>query len=274
MTLIQALILGIIQGATEFLPISSSGHLVLVPWLLGWQGVGESDLAFDTLVHWGTLAAVFGYFWNDIWRIVAAVLTGIRRRDLMGSPDARLGWFIFVGSIPAALVGFFLEDWFEGVFGKPLVAAILLLGTAGMLFFAERLGTRQRKLDSMTWCDAILIGFAQALAILPGISRSGATISAALKQGIDRAEAARYSFLLGIPAVVGAGVWQLSKLLREGPLTGQIGAVLVGFVSAAIVGYLAIHTLLLYVRKRPLYVFAVYCVLFAAFSLVVYAVRI
>ncbi len=273
MSLIQALVLGLVQGATEFLPVSSSGHLVLVPWLLGWHDVGESNLAFDTLVHWGTLVAVLGYFWKDLWRILGAVWNGIRSRDLLGEADARLGWFIVVGSIPAVLVGFFLNDWFERAFGNPMAAAWLLFGTAGLLFLSERAGRRYRGLDSMDWGDAIWVGLAQALAILPGISRSGSTISAALLRGMKREDAARYSFLLGVPAVLGAGAWQLIKLFQSGAISEQLGSLLVGFASSAVVGLLAIHLLLLFVRKRPLYLFGVYCVLFGGFSLIVYGMR-
>ena len=273
MTLLQALVLGLVQGATEFLPVSSSGHLVLVPWLLGWHGVGESDLAFDALVHWGTLVAVFIYFWRDIWQIAVAVWDGVRHRDPAGTPEARLGWYILVGSIPAALIGLLLEDWFDAIFGSPNTAAGLLFGTAGLLFFAERSGRQDRELDSMRWGDAILIGLAQALAIFPGISRSGATIAAALKRGLSRGDAARYSFLLGVPAVAGAGAIQLLKLLQAGNLSGRVDTLLIGFLSAAVVGYLAIHSLLLFLRRRPLTIFAVYCALFGGISLVVYALR-
>ena len=273
MSILQALVLGIIQGATEFLPISSSGHLVIVPWLLGWQAVGENDLAFDALVHWGTLVAVIGYFWSDIWRIVRAVWSGIRRRDYFGSPDARVGWYIVVGSIPAALIGFLLEEWFEGAFGRPLVAALMLFVTAGLLITAERVGSQDRGIERLNWGDAVLIGLAQALAIMPGISRSGATIAAAQSRGVQRSDAARYSFLLGVPAVVGAGLWQLVKLFEAGEFSGKLGVLLAGFLSAAIVGYLAIHTLLRYLRRRSLVLFALYCVAFGALSGVVYAIR-
>jgi undecaprenyl-diphosphatase len=273
MTPLQALVLGILQGATEFLPVSSSGHLVLVPWLLNWHGVGESELAFDALVHWGTLSAVLAYFGRDLWQIVCAVWDGVRRRNPLGTLNARLGWYILVGSIPAALFGLLLEDWFEELFGRPDAAAILLFATAGLLFLSERYGTKNRELDSMRWLDAILIGLAQALAILPGISRSGATIAAALKQGLGRADAARYSFLLGVPAVLGAGGIQLIKLLEAGDLTGQIDTLLIGFLSAALVGYLSIHSLLLFVRRRPLYLFSLYCVALGASSLVIYVAR-
>jgi undecaprenyl-diphosphatase len=286
LTDIQALILGIVQGATEFLPISSSGHLVLVPWILDWHGVGESDLAFDVLVHLGTLAAVFGYFWRDFKRMIGAAWSGIQRRDPMGAPDSRLAWFILGGSIPAGLVGLALEDWFEGLFGNPAAVAVLLFGTAGMLFLAERVrahGDASRghergpntlnTLNTMKWADALWIGAAQALAILPGISRSGATIAAGLRRGFDRAGAARFSFLLGTPAIIGAAALQLLDLLQAGALESQIKVLLMGFASAAVVGYLAIHTLLLYVRKRSLNIFAVYCALFGAVSLIIYVIR-
>ena len=286
MTDIQALILGIVQGATEFLPISSSGHLVLVPWILDWHGVGESNMAFDVLVHLGTLAAVFGYFWRDFKRMIGAAWSGIQTRDPMGTADSRLAWFILGGSIPAGLVGLALEDWFEGLFGNPAAVAVLLFGTAGLLFLAERvrahgdaspapdrgsntLGT----LNRMKWADALWIGAAQALAILPGISRSGATIAAGLLRGFDRASAARFSFLLGTPAIIGAAALQLLDLLQAGALESQIKVLLIGFASAAVVGYLAIHALLLHVRQRSLNVFAVYCALFGAVSLIIYVIR-
>jgi undecaprenyl-diphosphatase len=271
-TIIKALILGIVQGATEFLPISSSGHLVLVPWLLNWNS-GGSSLAFDTLLHWGTLTAVLIYFWRDLRQILLAVLDGLRKRRPMETPSARLGWFIVVGSLPAALVGLLLEEWFELVFGKPVAAAVLLFGTAGLLLFAERTKTVERGLDSMAWRDAVLIGVAQALAILPGISRSGATISAGLRLGLGREEAARYSFLLSVPAVAGAGVWQLYQLSQSGGLSGQAAVLLTGFASAAVVGYLSIHTLLLFLKRRPLSLFAAYCILFGVLSLAVYVAR-
>jgi undecaprenyl-diphosphatase len=273
LTIIRALILGILQGATEFLPISSSGHLVLVPWLLNWSAGDGNSLAFDTLLHWGTLVAVLIYFWRDLWRILLAVLEGLRNRRPLETPSARLGWFIVVGSIPAALVGLLFEEWFELIFGKPLAAAVLLFGTAGLLILAERIASGQRGLDSMVWRDALVIGLAQALAVLPGISRSGATISVGLMQGFGRREAARYSFLLSVPAVMGAGLWQLYRLFQSGGLSGQLAVLLTGFASAATVGYLAIHTLLLVIRKRPLSLFAAYCILFGALSLVVYVAR-
>ncbi len=273
MTILRALILGLIQGATEFLPVSSSGHLVLLPWLFGWHDVGESNLAFDALVHWGTLVAVLAYFWRDIWRIVTAVWDGLCQQKPLATPDARLGWFIVLGSIPAAVLGFVLEDWFEEAFGNPVAASVALWGTAGLLVFSELVGKRLRKLDSMNGLDAILLGCAQALAIFPGLSRSGSTISVALLRNFERESAARFSFLLGIPAVTGAGAYQLLKLWLSGDISGQLDVLLLGFLAAAVVGYLSIHTLLLFVRKRSLFPFAVYCALLGGTSLVVYVLR-
>lgn len=273
MTWFEAIVLGIIQGATEFLPISSSGHLVLVPWLLHWQPAGQSNLAFDTLLHLGTLVAVVGYFWRDLIRILLAVVVGLRDRRPLGTPEARLGWFILAGSIPAALVGFLLEDWFDRVFGNPVAAASALFVTAALLFAAERIGRHRRDLATMGWWDAIWIGCAQALAIFPGISRSGATISTGLGRGLERAEATRYSFMLGVPAVAGAGVWQLAKLLTAGGAGIAPGILAAGFASAALIGFLAIHALLVFIRRRRLYLFSAYCALLGAISLLAYVVR-
>jgi undecaprenyl-diphosphatase len=273
MTWIEAAILGIIQGATEFLPISSSGHLVLVPWLLGWRPAGQSNLAFDTFLHLGTLVAVLGYFWRDLTRILLAVVDGVRRRRPLETPAARLGWFILAGSLPAAIVGFLLEDWFEQAFANPAAAATALLVTAVILFTAERLSRCPRALATMTWWDAIWIGCAQALAIFPGISRSGATISAGLARGLERSEATRYSFMLGVPAVAGAGAWQVAKLLTAESAAVAPVALLAGFVAAAVIGFAAIHALLLFVRRRPLYPFSIYCALLGAVSLLTYALR-
>lgn len=274
MTLFQALLLGVLQGATEFLPISSSGHLVLFPWLLNWQLASEGNLAFDVLVHLGTLLAVIVYFWQDIVQILLAVWNGIKQRDFLGTENARLGWYIIIGSIPAGVIGILLDDWFESIFSKPLVAAIGLLITSGFLLAAERIGKKQATLKSMKWQDAVKIGMGQALAIMPGISRSGSTISTGLLLGINRSDAARFSFLLGIPVIASAGGLQLIRLFSEGNIEGQLSILVIGFISAAIVGYLAIRLLLGLVKRRSLVVFSYYCFILAVFSLVVYAIRV
>jgi undecaprenyl-diphosphatase len=271
MTVWQALFLGIVQGATEFLPVSSSGHLVLLPWLLGWSQAGDGNLAFDALVHWGTLLSVLIYFRDDIRRIVLAWWGDLRRRRVATSPESKLGWLLVVGSVPAALAGLLLEDWFESLFANPPAAGLALLVTASILVVAERVGSRSKGIGDAGWRDAVCIGLAQAVAIVPGISRSGATMSAGLLTGMQRDEAARFSFLLSVPVIAGAGAIQLVRVILEGGLSGQVGGLLAGFFGAGVVGYAAIHALLAFVRRRPLYLFAGYCALLGLFSVGWYA---
>ena len=274
MTYLQALILGMIQGATEFLPVSSSGHLVLVPWLVGWQVAGESNLAFDALVHWGTLAAVLIYFRRDLWRILLAMVDGLRTRDPLGQVDSRLGWLILVSNVPAGLAGLLFGEWFERIFERPQVAAIFLLVTAGALLYAERAGGSAEageSIETLTWKSALLIGCAQVVAIFPGMSRSGATIAAGLLVGLRRSDATRFSFLVGVPIFVGAGALQLIDLGSMPEF--QFDILFTGLIAAAIVGLLAIHTMLLIVRRRSLHPFAAYCALLGIASLVVYVLR-
>ena len=183
MSILQALVLGIVQGATEFIPVSSSGHLVLVPWLLGWP---DSPFTFEVLVQWGTLLGVFIYFWRDLWSIgVGTVAALVRGRPLETAP-ARLGWYIVLGTIPAVIFGFLLKDTFERVFAQPVHTAALLLGTAAILLAAEYWGRRSRDLENLGWLDALIIGLWQVTALLPGISRSGATIGGAMLRGFNR----------------------------------------------------------------------------------------
>jgi undecaprenyl-diphosphatase len=275
--LFQAFFLGILQGATEFLPVSSSGHLVLVPWLLGWASPG---LAFDAVVHWGTALAVVAYFWRDWVSLVRAALLSLRALTLrrlrtdpslessQGSRDARLAWFILLGTVPAALLGWLLEDFFERMFGRPAAAAVFLLVTAGILAAGERFGRRERDLDTLTWTDALLVGLAQALAIFPGISRSGSTIAAGLARGLRREPAARFSFLLATPVILGAGLLKVVDLAQMGGLAAQIPSLAIGFVAAGVVGFGCIHFLLRYLQRRRLYPFAVYCAVVGVVCLV------
>ncbi len=269
MTILQAIILGILQGVTEFLPVSSSGHLVLVPWLLNWNAPG---LTFDTTVHLGTLLAVVIYFWRDIWQIVLGVLKTLRDRNL-DDFYGRLGWLLVVGSIPAALVGYLLNDLFEQLFSKPIFVAIFLFITGGILFFSEKVAQRVRDMETIGWKDGILIGVAQAFAIAPGISRSGSTIAAGLALGIKREAAARFSFLLALPVIFGAGILQLKHTLDAGINSGETTLLVVGFIAAAISGYASIHYFLAYLRRRTLYPFVWYVWAFGLFALVMTLVR-
>jgi undecaprenyl-diphosphatase len=274
MSILQAFVLGLVQGITEFVPISSSGHLVLLPWLLGWD---EAPLAFDTMVHWGTLVAVLVVFWRELWGLLVAGLNGLLAVVVKDRPydsaQARLAWMIVLGSVPAALAGFLFEDFFEDLFGRPAAAAGLLLVTAGLLATSERLSHQERSMSEIGWLDAALIGLAQAFAIMPGISRSGATIAAGMARGVHRETAARFSFLLGTPVIFGAGLFKLLDLMGTGELGDLWGVLIVGFFVAAISGYVCIRWLLSFLARRPLYVFAAYCALFGLFNLAVVLVR-
>ena len=255
MTIIQALILGIMQGVTEFLPVSSSGHLVLVPWLLNWNPPG---LVFDTVVHLGTLVAVVIYFWKDIWQIVGGVLNTLKTRTL-DDPYGKLGWFIVVGSIPAAIAGYSLESVFEKLFGTTSMVLAFLFITGLILFVTERISKQVRPIESLTWKDTLWIGLAQAAAIAPGISRSGSTIAAGLALGIKRGAATRFSFLLALPVIFGAGIFKLKDAVEVGISNSELTILAIGFIAAAVSGYAAVSYFLAFVRKRSLYAFVVYC---------------
>lgn len=255
-SILQALILGIVQGVTEFIPISSSGHLVLVPWVLGWDNPG---LAFDAMLHLGTLFAVIAFFWRDLVELIIGGVLSIKERSLADEPRRRIVWLILLGTIPAAVTGFALEDFFEDLFAAPVWVGVLLLVTGALLTVSERWGRRALEMEEMTWPDALVIGLGQALAIAPGISRSGATISAGLWRGFQREAAARYSFLLATPIILGAGLFKL-KDLWEAPLFSNSPLILLtGFLAAAVCGFLSIKLFLTYLQKRGLYPFATYC---------------
>ena len=269
MDILQAIVLGILQGATEFIPVSSSGHLVLVPWLLRWP---EPGLVFDTMVHWGTLLAVLAYFWRDWWRLITAWLRGLFRWD-WSDPHARMLWLLVIGSVPAALLGLFLEDFFESLFSEPVWVSIFLLVTAALLIVSERLARQGREARDLNWKDALIIGAAQGAAIAPGISRSGATISAGLWRGLTRADAARFSFMLSTPVILGAGLLQLLGLREEPAAQANLSVLAAGFVAAALAGYICIWALLRYLQRGRLYPFAIYCALAGTFFLLVALLR-
>jgi undecaprenyl-diphosphatase len=280
MNLFQALILGIIQGATEFLPVSSSGHLVLAPWLLGWNHPESAwyldpkdpfQLAFDVVLHLGTILAVLIYFWRDWLDLIQGVFHAARRRTI-DDPKAKLALLIVLGTIPAALIGFTLDEFFESMFQQETAAAAFLLVTATFLFLTERLGRRERDLEQITWLDALLIGLGQALAIFPGISRSGATIATGLTRGLKREPAARFSFLLATPIILGAGAFKILDLAQAGDLTGRAPALAVGFLGAGIVGFGCIHFLMCYLQRHSLYPFAIYCAALSSISLIIAAI--
>jgi undecaprenyl-diphosphatase len=257
LTIWQAILLGILQGLTEFLPVSSSGHLVLIPHILNWPDPG---LFMDAMMHTGTMIAILAYFMEDLLRLLRAAFGSLKSKTL-ADPDARLAWGLALGTLPAAIIGFLLEDWFESLFANPVAAASFLLVTALLLILSEYIGTKTRPIKSLSWFEALLIGFAQTLAIAPGISRSGATISAGLFLGIRREDAARYSFLLSVPIMLGVTAYNLLKLVTGTAISPPLGIVAVGTLAAALSGYVAITGLLALVRRSSLWPFAVYCIL-------------
>src|SRR4051812_8974448 len=249
----QALVYGVVQGLAEFLPISSSAHLTLLPWLLGWEDPG---LAFDVALHWGTLAAVLAIFWRDWIRLLRAAL--LRQ----GEPrDARLFWALVVSSIPAALIGKLLDRWAEENLRAPLLIACTL-GVMGIVLWAcDRAGRKDRGLDQMTLGRAFAIGAAQAAALFPGVSRSGSTISVGLLQGFDRESIARFSFLMSTPIIFGAGLLKLPKMVHEmqaGTSAVTWSGLAAGFIASAVVGVFVIRWMLFWLRTRSYAVFAWY----------------
>jgi undecaprenyl-diphosphatase len=269
MTILQAIILGIVQGLTEFLPVSSSAHLVLVPALLGWQIPADFNFIFDVIVQMGTLIAVVVYFLRDLLGILSAFFKGIWTRTPFKDPQSRLGWFVILATIPAGIIGLLIKPLVESAFSSPTATALMLVLTAAILFVAERLGKQRRELSTLTWVDALWIGLGQAVAVFPGISRSGTTISAGLARDLKREGAARFSFLMSIPILIASGLLEVKDFIGMPGLSGYVPALITGVIAAAIVGYLAIRWLLGYLTKHSLYVFSIYCLVAAAISLII-----
>jgi undecaprenyl-diphosphatase len=257
-TSLQALLLGVVQGLAEFLPVSSSAHLILARALFGFDG-DKFGLAFDVACHLGTLIAVLIYFRRDVARMVAALPRLFDATD----PEAHLIWLIVVGTIPALVAGLLFKHQIEDHLRTPPVAAAMLAIGAVLLFVAERTGSKTRAEGSLTLAEAFLIGCAQAAALVPGVSRSGATITVALIIGLRRAEAARFIFLLAIPAILGAAASEGPKLLKAG-LGDTASLFLIGVVSSAIVGYVAVKYFIRYLASHSLDVFAWYRLALAA----------
>lgn len=286
MSLLEAIVLGLVQGLTEFLPISSSGHLILVPWLFGWDQPG---LAFDAALHLGTLLAVISYFWRDLLAMALAVPTAVTRPRALLSPaasrpsggdpvrpvsggsglnrdrDARIALLVAIGSIPAGLAGFVGQDAIERFFHVNdrqslaiTVIAVLLIGFGLLLWAAERAAAHRRGLDDLTVRDSLVIGVAQALALLPGVSRSGVTITAGLFQGMRRADAARFSFLLGAPIIAVAGLKGVVDTAQAGLTSAEAITFVVGILVSALSGFAAIWFLLRYLQRSTTAVFILY----------------
>lgn len=272
MTLVQAIILGILQGIAEFLPISSSGHLVLLPSLLGWDIPADQSFAFNVLLQAATLLAVLSFFFSDIFKILCAVLLAVKQKSL-SDPNAQLGLFTILATIPASIVGLSLNGLFERVYNNPQATSIFLIGTAAFLIIAEKAGKRDRSIVDLTWKDALWVGIFQIFALFPGISRSGVTISGGMLRNFDRSSSARFSFLISVPLLVAAGVNGLYKFILLPETTESLPIFFVGSVTAAIVGYISIKWLLNFLKNRSLYAFATYCVFFALFNLLIFSIR-
>lgn len=266
MTVLQAIILGIVQGITEFLPVSSSGHLVLTPHFLGWQLPEEQVFVFDVIVQLGTLVAVIIYFWHDLWGILTGFAAALTKKT-GATPEVRLGINIIIGTLPAVVIGFLFKDKIEAAFTDPNATAYFLLVTAALLVAAELVGKRIQTMDEIKWPKAAFIGLFQALALFPGVSRSGSTITGGMFGSLKRADAARFSFLLSVPAMLGAGLLATLDLLNVPDLDSFIGPLLIGFVVSGIVGYFSIRWLLNYLTRNPLYYFSIYLVIIAVAAL-------
>jgi undecaprenyl-diphosphatase len=260
MTILQAIILGIVQGLTEFLPISSSGHLLIVPWLFNWHFLLEHpDLnkTFDVALHLGTFIAVVAYFWRDLGRLIAAWGRSIARRRL-DDPDARLAWMLVVSTIPAAFIGVLFEDFIVERLGRPWMIAVLMIVFALVMYVVDRLAKLDRDLEAMTWPDALLIGVAQAFALAPGVSRSGITMVTGLALRLDRESAARYSFLMSVPVIGGAAAYKGLQVAQDGLPAGTTGPFLAGMAAAAVSGFAAIWFVLAYLKRHDFTLFVVY----------------
>ena len=255
--LIQAIILGVVQGLTEFLPVSSSGHLLLGQHFLGLDQ-DRFGLSFDVALHMGTLVAVVSYFWRDLIRMAFAFLRSFGHRDLVDDPDQRLAYLIIASTVPAALIGFLFEGFFENTVRSPWVVVFNFVFVGVLFLVAEAVGSHSRQASKLGFGGAFGIGLAQATALVPGVSRSGATITLGLFLGLRREEAARFSFLMSVPIIAGAGSLKLAEVIASGMSTHEAALFITGFLTSAFVGYFTIRFLLHYLTRHSLRAFAYY----------------
>ncbi len=260
---LKAVFLGLLQGLTEFLPISSSAHLRIFPELFGW---GDPGAAFTAVVQIGTELAVLIYFRKDIWRIASAWVQSLYKPELRGTLDSRMGWYVIVGSLPIVVLGILLKDVIENDFRNLWVIGAMLVGFGVILGFADRVGSQRRAISDMNLRNSVLLGLAQACALVPGVSRSGATISLGRLLGYDREAATRFAFLLAIPAVVGAGLFELPEIPGGENAYGP-WPTLVATIVAFVVGYAAIAWLLRYITTHSYLPFVLYRIVLGGFTL-------
>ncbi len=287
MTVLQALILGIVQGLTEFIPISSSAHLIIVPWLFGWNDPVLTSLSFDVALHLGTLVAVVWFFASDWVRLIHAGVASLVERKIGSDPDRKLAWLLVIGCIPGGIAGVLGESKIDELFHQPgvpikmmaiIIMGIIIAALAFILFFVERRALHTREMNSLTLKDAILIGLAQALAIFPGVSRSGSTITAGLALNLKRDTAARFSFLLSAPIILGAGLksaWDMFQQYHAGVALGSAELLLfpIGIIAAAISGYFCIKYLLRYLQNHSTNLFVYYRWALAVLIIIVAIIR-
>src|SRR5215211_2005069 len=255
--LIEAVFLGVVQGLTEFLPISSSGHLLLGQYFLGLDQ-NRFGLSFDVALHMGTLLAVVSYFWRDLMRMAFAFLRSFGRMDLVNDPDQRLAYLVIASTVPAALIGFLFEGFFENTVRSPWVVVFNFVVVGVLFLVAEAVGSHSRRAAKLGFGEAFGIGLAQATALVPGISRSGATITLGLFLGLRREQAAKFSFLMSVPIIAGAGGLKLAEVLSSGMSAHEWLLFVTGFVTSAFVGYFTIRFLLEYLTRHTLRAFAYY----------------
>lgn len=267
--LLEAIVLGITQGLSEFLPVSSSGHLILVSWFFGWEDQG---LAFDVGLHAGTLAVLLAYFWKDWYAMASSALGDLTRRDSAPglSPPTETLLLIAIGSVPVAVIGLLLDDWIAANLREPWLVATMLALFGAVMLKVEQWSRDRRPIGEIRLADVLIMGLAQACALAPGVSRSGATMVAGLARGLNRADAARFAFLLGTPAFLGAALLELPELVSN---PGEWELALVGAVVAGVVGLMAVRVLLVFLRQRTLTAFVVYRIAVSAVVFAAIAIR-
>ena len=268
MTIFHAFLLGIVQGLTEFIPVSSTAHLLVTSNLLGLPS-NDRTFSFNVIIQLGTVVAMLAFFWKDIWQITVAFFLGIKHKKPFENLQARLGWLVIVATLPAGIMGFLLQNVVQSNFEQPfLQAGIRLLVTAVLLTSVEKFNNRTRNLEFATWQDALTVGLFQVLAIFPGASRSGSTIAGGMVRGFDRPSAARFAFLMSGPILLAAGLYESLEVIRMTNALQFLPILAVGFVTSAVVGWIAVKWLINYLSKNSMYIFAVYCAVVGALLLI------
>jgi undecaprenyl-diphosphatase len=269
MTIIQAFLLGIIQGLTEFIPVSSTAHLLIGQTILGIPS-GDKIFSFLVIIQLGTVLALILFFWKDLGNILRAFFLGIKDRKPFETHDSLIGWLVLVATLPALVVGFLLKDVMDTFFSNPiLIAAIRLLVSAVLLAVVEYIGRRNRRLESASWLDAVIIGLFQVLAIIPGASRSGSSIAGGLLRGFDRPSAARMAFLMSAPLLMAAGAYETLQVIQMPGTVRFLPYLAIGFITAGVVGWLALKWLMDFLHDHSIYLFAGYCAVVGLICLVI-----